>query len=317
MKKWLGLAAGIGLAGVVAACSGSGGGDGGGNPTPTPTPTSVGTHFHWDNPTFSEPPGEEYRCFYVDVPTGGTTNGQVGAYKFSYAPATGLHHMVIFTDTDTTSHANGSNAVCGLFENTWTIRYAGGTVTDPLTLPAGVAMPMNATQRFVFQFHLLNASGSDLPIHTSVDIDFTKPTDTYTHAQVVLGGTESINIPAHSTGQAVGVCNLPAQVPNVHSFAVWPHMHQLGTNFKIEITHASTTTTLLDQPWNFGDQPVWYPPAGTTLDLTGGDTITTTCSYNNTTDAPVGFGESSTSEMCYDFFYYYPAVIDASLPCGT
>jgi hypothetical protein len=38
-----------------------------------------------------------------------------------------------------------------------------------------------------------------------------------------------------------------------------------------------------------------------------GDTLTTTCTWMNPGSSAVGFGESTTSEMCYNFVLSYPA----------
>src|SRR5947208_11337395 len=105
MKKCIGLA--IALASTVG-CSG---GSKNGGTTPGDK-----THYHWTDAGYSQAPGEDYRCFAVDVPTGGETDGQVAAIKFSYASTSGvLHHMVVVTSTDTTD-ADGSNRHCNLFE---------------------------------------------------------------------------------------------------------------------------------------------------------------------------------------------------------
>jgi hypothetical protein len=37
------------------------------------------------------------------------------------------------------------------------------------------------------------------------------------------------------------------------------------------------------------------------------DTMTTTCTFKNTTAASVGFGTFTSAEMCYNFVIYYPA----------
>lgn len=158
---------------AAVACSSSGNG-GGGGPTPTPT----GTTYTWtDNTGYQAPAGSEhYMCFYVDMPTG----TGVGATSFSYnggANGAMLHHLVIFTTSDTTQ-ANGSYSDCTSqpFQLNWTIRYAGGRNTGALQLPANVAMPMaGPTQRFVFQLHLTNASTSAVADTSTVTIGFTRP----------------------------------------------------------------------------------------------------------------------------------------------
>jgi len=40
--------------------------------------------------------------------------------------------------------------------------------------------------------------------------------------------------------------------------------------------------------------------------LNPGDTVITTCIYDNTTDRAVTFGENTQNEMCFNFATYYP-----------
>jgi hypothetical protein len=61
--------------------------------------------------------------------------------------------------------------------------------------------------------------------------------------------------------------------------------------------------TIFDKPFDFNYQ-VHYPAA---YDLKPGETLTSTCTYNNTTDKGAPFGESTDSEMCYQFTYSWPA----------
>jgi len=60
---------------------------------------------------------------------------------------------------------------------------------------------------------------------------------------------------------------------------------------------------LIDKRFNFASQMSYDTPAV----LGPGDTLLTTCYYDNTTAGAVGFGPSTTQEMCYDFLYAYPA----------
>ena len=96
-------------------------------------------------------------------------------------------------------------------------------------------------------------------------------------------------------------------------FAVFPHMHTLGTAISMSITPAGSTTpdTIINQSWDFGSQGV-YPVSGAAAQ---GDQLNVTCTFDNTTDDTVHFGESTTDEMCLGVFYYYPATV-ASQYCG-
>ena len=49
--------------------------------------------------------------------------------------------------------------------------------------------------------------------------------------------------------------------------------------------------------------------------MTKGDTVHVECTYQNTTDSPVMFGESTLSEMCFTGLYRYPAGSDPSFIC--
>jgi hypothetical protein len=61
--------------------------------------------------------------------------------------------------------------------------------------------------------------------------------------------------------------------------------------------------TIWDEDYNFENQPFFnFDP----MPLVAGDKIATTCTYNNMTGQAVGFGQSSTSEMCFSILMRYP-----------
>ena len=57
-------------------------------------------------------------------------------------------------------------------------------------------------------------------------------------------------------------------------------------------------------PFNFDEQSSY--PMEKELILNTGDTVTTTCIFDNPTSRNVTFGESTTNEMCFNFAVYYP-----------
>ena len=66
-----------------------------------------------------------------------------------------------------------------------------------------------------------------------------------------------------------------------------------------------------DQPFKFGEQGSYGldPP----VMITAGDTVTTTCTFDNDTSRNITFGESTENEMCFNFASYYPK---GALICG-
>jgi hypothetical protein len=82
-------------------------------------------------------------------------------------------------------------------------------------------------------------------------------------------------------------------------FAVFGHMHQLGTHIDLSRTSGAM---LFAEDWNFDDQPT-IPQV---FQLKKGDSLTLHCHYQNTTSATVSYGESSSTEMCSFALYYTP-----------
>ena len=89
-------------------------------------------------------------------------------------------------------------------------------------------------------------------------------------------------------------------------FAVSPHMHQLGIHLKA-VAHSSMAgeVVLMDKPYSFDEQLVY--PLDKEVPMKKGDTVHVECTYQNTTNKPVMFGESSLSEMCFAGVYRYHA----------
>jgi hypothetical protein len=61
--------------------------------------------------------------------------------------------------------------------------------------------------------------------------------------------------------------------------------------------------TIVDKPFAFADQRAY----AVDVLVRPGDTITTTCTFQNDTAGAVGFGTGTNQEMCYNFVIYYPA----------
>jgi hypothetical protein len=88
-------------------------------------------------------------------------------------------------------------------------------------------------------------------------------------------------------------------------------MHQTGVHSKAILTRAGgAPQTLIDGPFAFTEQrAVSLAPAdGSAKDLlmNAGDTITTTCTFDNETAAPISFGEDTQDEMCFFFTLAWP-----------
>ncbi|MDB4974025.1 MAG: hypothetical protein JWN48_2366, partial [Myxococcaceae bacterium] len=107
-------------------------------------------------------------------------------------------------------------------------------------------------------------------------------------------GYDNIGFPSTTwTGQCV-----PQNTQPVHILGVQPHMHVTGTHMKAVIHRKGKGDEVLhDEPFDFNDQRHYLKD----VIINPGDTITTTCTYNQ----PMAFGESTGQEMCYLFTFAY------------
>jgi hypothetical protein len=83
-------------------------------------------------------------------------------------------------------------------------------------------------------------------------------------------------------------------------------MHQLGIRLESELTRpgGGILSLGLADPYSFEDQVV-YPM---NVDVYPGDKMTTRCTWNNTTDSTVKWGEATNEEMCFNLLAYYPRI---------
>ena len=92
----------------------------------------------------------------------------------------------------------------------------------------------------------------------------------------------------------------------IHVFQAWPHMHKLGVRLESEIQRANVDpiNVGLADPYSFSSQVVYPMDA----DIFQGDTIATRCTWDNTTDSTVKWGEATSQEMCFNLLAYYPKI---------
>jgi hypothetical protein len=87
-------------------------------------------------------------------------------------------------------------------------------------------------------------------------------------------------------------------------FALFPHMHQLGTHFKTTLKVGGQTRVLHDAAYDFAEQAFLSIEP---VELQPGDQVTSECTFFNDTSNTVEWGESSTTEMCFSILYRFPA----------
>ncbi len=272
-------------------------------------PPAVGIQLASTSVTLA-PGTEQYTCWAVQLPQGAPFP-IVGIEQ--QIPLIGVHHYSIFTSSD--AYQGPAPFDCSVMGVTWGLVTGGGIGTPGVAFPNGTAMTLNGQnpppqgqapwQQVLLQLHLLNASQAPLTVPPAyVNLDSTTSTSGLQQVGLLIGGSVSIDIPPQTTGfQVEGNCTLRRALQNI--FAVFPHMHTLGKHISVTTTPAGSSTpqVLVDRDWTFSEQGL----DSVTGQAAVGDSITTTCTYDNPGTQSVSFGLSTKDEMCFGVLYYWPA----------
>ncbi len=278
--------------------------DAGSPPPPDPndcTPIDILARNDASGTPFPVPAGTSnlYQCFSYHVDLQGSTQGLSFVRKIDNAQV--LHHWLLYAMTDT--QTNGASSAClgahpdGALIAGWA---PGG---DDWILPPTVGMGLG-TGDFILEIHYNNYTGVDQTDHSGVEICAAK-TPRENTAGISWLGNDLFTIPASTQDAPIAGNCVPSNTTPVHVIKSWPHMHLLGTRMTATITRAAThqTETLFDEPFDFNDQVQYTFP---TI-INPGDTILTTCHFDNPNPYTVSFGEKTTDEMCFNFTVAYPA----------
>jgi hypothetical protein len=243
-------------------------------------------------------PGDEgYFCVYATVPE----DVYIKAFRPLGPP--GTHHTVLTTLSSATP-ADGT-VRCDVGRNGQSMIYGSGVGAPDFAFPASVGLHLRKGQRLLLNLHLYNATDNPLSGRSGVLYQPATADEVPNLAELVLAGpTVTLDVPTGVSTQS-GNCQL-SNVANepIKVFALSQHMHKLGTHLK-SVIDRSTELVLQDEPYNFEEQK--FHLVEPHIELMPNDTLTTHCTFNNTTGATVRFGESSDDEMCFTDLFYYPA----------
>jgi hypothetical protein len=241
--------------------------------------------FVFDTGPYTVPAGSEhYLCITK------TVDEDLYIDKFWHDGAPTVHHLVMVQTL--APEPEGSFECDVFFKTTWIPLFAAGTASAELSVPAGSSFAIPKGTQLLVQLHLLNATDSD--VSGDIEINMHKTAKTDSLAGIFGLGTTVISLPP---GQKSSVHNDCVINEDVNAFAVFPHMHTHGMSLTYE--SGSDADHLVKQyeinPWDFGEQFIAPMP----LTIHAGDLTRVTCNYDNPTNGPINFGESTLDEMCF------------------
>jgi hypothetical protein len=261
--------------------------------------------------------GEHYEQFYFSVPW--PKDSVATSYATVVDNAKILHHWLLFSTAEKEVDGFHKTVPLPTLIGASPVLLTGWALGGPnLVAPkdVGFELPDPGSQLNV-QWHFYNSTSSPQRDASSVQI-CTVPKAMRPHVGAVTWlGTEDLNgskwfggagMPAHQVSTFSSVCNplrtgASASEP-LHIIGFEPHMHRIGTRMQTEVIHKDGKLEMIfDKLFSFGNETHYYQ----SYDLLPGETLRTSCTFNNTNDFGVPFGESSDTEMCYQFVFSWPA----------
>ena len=228
------------------------------------------------------PGGEKTSDLQID-----TTDREIVIGGLRPLSPVGTHHTLLFRG------ASGANAI-----------FASGVGTGELRFPPGTAMKIPKGQLIGLQLHIFNQTDGMLSGTSGIEILEVDPATVTEEVDMFLPGPQDLALAPQTETTVSGTCTVKS---NYKVFALFPHMHQLGTHLKTTLTIGGTEQILHDEKYEFEHQAVLsFEPT----QLNAGDKVKTDCTFMNPGTTTVGYGESSSTEMCYSILYRFPKGTD-------
>ncbi|HKW38431.1 MAG TPA: hypothetical protein VJO54_11525 [Burkholderiales bacterium] len=277
------------VAASVAACGGGGGG-GSGGAAPIPAPIQI------QIPPQALAPGDDIAmCYYTTIPSGAAIN--VSAIQ-STMPSEIV--QLVLLRTPVAARPDGTVEACGAATAAPVWVYGTQSMGGSLTLPAGVGLPLQASQPVYVKLHYLNTTASSVSAQATITLQPVAGT-------VQLAGTltsfnTQINIAPGGVGSASGQCSVPS---GAQFFWLSTYTHNHATSTRINRFAGSTGALVLESlDWQHPTVNTYTTPY---LTFGGNEQLQYTCDYTNAGLSPLVEGESPTSEKCMTAGYYFPA----------
>jgi hypothetical protein len=247
--------------------------------------------------------GEEgYRCVRF------TATEDMYIKEFQPIAPLGTHHTLLSVNETPTGPDGVAPCTAGDNGHTTLLGSGVGENYSSGPLPDGVAYKVAKGWQLNLNLHLFNVSDAVLKGKSGTRVRTTSADKVSQFAETILAGPVQLSIPMGKS-TSTGKCTIKSDTT---VFAVSPHMHQLGVQLKAVANRASgESVTLYDGPYDFYEQRQF---SANQLKLKAGDTISVDCTYLNTTQKTVMFGQSSLDEMCFIGLYRYP-IADEGLIC--
>jgi hypothetical protein len=236
---------------------------------------------------------EQYLCGRL------TVTEDVYLHGFQPLSPLGTHHTAL-TVLEQPDAPDGVTE-CDLREVGTRNVFGSGIGTPAKTLPDGIAMKLARGSQILLNLHLYNVSDAPLRGRSGTLVETTSLALVKELADGIAAGPFKLSVPPGRSVQT-GKCTVDRDYT---LFSVIPHMHQMGVHMKVVAERAVGGRVVLhDDAYDFDNQVSYrFEP----LEMKTGDSVAIECTYANTSNLTLHFGESSNDEMCIAGLSRFPA----------
>lgn len=245
-------------------------------------------------------PQDLYWCFRLNP--GITTATDFVAADITPGNKEIVHHVIVFREANGQANPTGLPGFqCDGAPGEFLFAWVPGS--GALRFPEGVGMQLQPNDRLLMQMHYSKVPNAATQVDRTKAKLYFAETPVQERARVLWLGTIGIDVPAGQMATAEGTCQVPNNGGPLNVLMTAPHMHKLAVSHKATVTrNDGSESCLVDVPrWDFGWQGGYMLKSS--FQVMPGETITTSCTWNNNTNTDAGFGEGTGDEMCFNFLY--------------
>jgi hypothetical protein len=263
---------------------------------------------------FTPPIGSDvYRCFMI--PSGLTDTTDMSASDVIPGNRQIVHHVIVYQDTTGEAQAlDGQDGQPGYscfggpgidlsFQTSVLATWAPGQRAQ--FLPPGIGIQVQKGATLIVQVHY-SPSATTGPNLTRIGF-YKATTQVQRHLfQIPIANTE-FTIPAGAGNYPVGATLDVPPLFDAKAINIYPHMHLLGRQIKVDFVAPDKTVTpmIYEDNWDFRWQGAYTYTSPQVLKA--GTQVRLTCTYDNSDNnpnnpnnplVPVSWGENTIDEMC-------------------
>lgn len=251
------------------------------------------------------PTNDQYVCFNFKSPFAS------GEQAIAIAPIIDdprvIHHFILYGTTSALTDGSVSTGCVSTTGATHVSGWAPGGQNSVMDPDVGLVLDYPYFQLQVHYNNQRYADGAD-----ASGVAFCTTTTPRTNAAgIVTLGTTLFSIPANANDYAVNsnCTGLAADGSTpITVIGTSPHMHLLGTGFRTQHMRSGMNMGDLSNvplgTWSFDGQR--HYKVDPRRQVMPGDTLQTTCYFDNPNASAVNFGPRTSDEMCFDFITVFP-----------